>query len=163
MGRHWQLLQKEVIYSNCVWLGASEIQARRPTGSLLERLEVKFYMCVSSGLPGSSCYKDIRYAKVGAGEDWGAFRLWCRSDSGGEDGSKENWVRRIRDCNTDLKIFGQFEWSPWAKVIHWRSTTFLQKWACISSTGLSNCLGIAWEVCFGTNMVVGPEGQQVGL
>ena len=28
---------------------------------------------------------------------------------------------------------------------------------------LSKWLGVAWEVCFGTNMVVGPEGQQVGL
>lgn len=151
------------IHSNCVWPSASEIQARRPTGSLLERLEVKFKMCVSSGLPGSSRYKDIRYAKVGAGEDWGAFRLWCRSDSGGEGGWKENWVRRIGDCNTDLKNFGQSAWSPWAKVIHQRSPTSLQKWACIRSTGLSKWLGVAWEVCFGTNMVVGPEGQQVGL
>lgn len=28
-------------------------------------------MYVSSGLPGSSRYKDIRDGKVGAGEDWG--------------------------------------------------------------------------------------------
>ena len=151
------------IHSNCVWPSASEIQARRPTGSLLERLEVKFKMCVSSGLPGSSRYKDIRYATVGAGEDWGAFRLWCRSDSGGEEGWKENWVRRIGDCNTDLKNFGQSAWSLWAKVILQRSPMSLQKWACVHSTGLSSWLGVAWEVCFGTNMVVGPEGQQVGL
>lgn len=82
-------------------------------------------------------------------------------DAGGEEGWKENWVRRIRDCKTDLKNFGQSAWVFEPKSSLQRSPTSLQKWACVHSTGLSSWLGVAWEVCFGTNMVIGPEGQQV--
>lgn len=73
--------------------------------------------------------------------------------------------RKILDCSTDTRKFGQSGWSPWVEVAHGRSPHILQGWVCISSpAGLHNWLGAACGKCgFCTNMVVDPEGQHVGL